>query len=246
MMVPPPLLDASQGGRPCSPRWWRRPPSGMGCASSKQFKRVPGYEEPSVLAAQTSFTVNDVEALYELYKKLSFSTIKAKDGLIHKEDFQLALCRNNKGPNLFADRIFDLFDLKRNGVIEFGEFVRSLNIFHPKASESEKAAFAFKLYDLRGTGYIEKEELREMVLALLDESDICLPDNAVESIVDNTFNQADSNSDGRIDPKEWEGFVKKYPASLRNMSIPYLQDITTIFPSFLMHSEVEDYGKIGK
>lgn len=26
----------------------------MGCASSKQFKRPPGYEEPAVLAAQTT------------------------------------------------------------------------------------------------------------------------------------------------------------------------------------------------
>jgi hypothetical protein len=146
---------------------------------------------------------------------------------------------------------------------------------------------------LRGTGYIEKEEvikftirsfilytythssavhdqdssplvilnfgpltqLREMVVALLDESDLYLSDSAVEAIVDNvisrdtslqvfslsslfwfvltcpvvvllesqTFNQADSNRDGRIDPDEWEEFVKKYPTSLRNMSLPYLQ-----------------------
>ncbi|CAM0954359.1 unnamed protein product [Alopecurus aequalis] len=216
-----------------------------GCASSpKRCKRAPGYEEPAVLAAQTAFTVNEVEALYELYKKLSFSIIK--DGLIHKEEFQLALFRTTKGANLFADRVFDLFDLKRNGVIEFGEFVRSLSIFHPKASESEKTKFAFKLYDLRGTGYIEREELREMVVALLDESDLCLSDGAVEEIVDNTFNQADSNGDGRIDPMEWEEFVKKNPASLRNMSLPYLQDITTAFPSFVMHSEAEDCGGIDK
>ncbi|XP_047094868.1 calcineurin B-like protein 4 [Lolium rigidum] len=217
----------------------------MGCASSsKRRRRAPGYEDPAVLAAQTSFTVNEVEALYELYKKLSFSIIK--DGLIHKEEFQLALFRTSKGANLFADRVFDLFDLKRNGVIEFGEFVRSLSIFHPKASESDKTKFAFKLYDLRGTGYIEKEELREMVLALLDESDLCLSDSAVEEIVDSTFNQADTNGDGRIDPREWEEFVKKNPASLRNMSLPYLQDITTAFPSFVMHSEVEDCGGIDK
>ncbi|XP_051208442.1 calcineurin B-like protein 4 isoform X1 [Lolium perenne] len=138
-------------------------------SSSKRrpkVKRAPGYEDPAVLAAQTSFTVNEVEALYELYKTLSFSAIK--DGLIHKEQFRLALFRNSRGSNLFADRVFDMFDLKRNGVIEFGEFVRSLSTFHPKASESEKTKFAFKLYDLRGTGYIEKEELKEMVLALLD------------------------------------------------------------------------------
>jgi serine/threonine-protein phosphatase 2B regulatory subunit len=56
-------------------------------------------------------------------------------------------------------QIFDLFDLKRNGVIDFGEFVRSLNIFHPETPLAEKIAFAFRLYDLRGTGYIEREEV---------------------------------------------------------------------------------------
>lgn len=61
-----------------------------------------------------------------------------------------------------------------------------------------------------------------------------------------TFSQADSNGDGRIDPKEWKEFVKKNPASLRNMSLPYLQDITTSFPSFVMHLKVEDYNGVGK
>ncbi|PUZ65036.1 hypothetical protein GQ55_3G190900 [Panicum hallii var. hallii] len=211
----------------------------MGCASSRQFgARAAGHVEPEVLASDTSFTVNEVEALYELYKRMSFSIIK--DGLIHKEEFQLALFRNSKKANLFADRVFDLFDLKRTGVIDFEEFVRSLSVFHPKAPTSEKTAFAFKLYDLRGTGYIEKEELRELVLALLDESDLCLSDSTVEAIVDNTFSQADSNGDGKIDPEEWEEFVKKNPAALRNMSLPYLQDITMAFPSFITRSEAKD------
>jgi serine/threonine-protein phosphatase 2B regulatory subunit len=211
----------------------------MGCASSKQFRKAAqGYEDPAVLASETSFSVNEVEALYELYRKMSFSIFK--DGLIHKEEFQFALFRNSKKANLFADRVFDLFDLKRNGVVDFGEFVRSLSIFHPKAPAPEKTAFAFKLYDLRGTGYIEKEELREMVLALLDESDLCLSDSTVEAIVDNTFSQADSDGNGKIDAKEWEDFVKKNPSALRNMSLPYLQDITMAFPSFAMRSEAKE------
>ncbi|PWZ25724.1 hypothetical protein Zm00014a_020555 [Zea mays] len=211
----------------------------MGCVSSKESRRrPPGYEDPNTLARETTFSVNEVEALYELYKRISYSI--TKDGLIHKEEFQLALFRNSNKRNLFADRIFDLFDLKRNGVIEFGEFVRSLDVFHPDTPVEEKIAFAFRLYDLRGTGFIGREELKEMVLAILNESELLLSDDAVEEIVDQTFRQADMNGDGKIDPDEWKVFASKNPALLKNMTLPYLKDITMAFPSFVLNSGASD------
>uniref|UniRef100_A0A0E0JKS1 Calcineurin B-like protein n=1 Tax=Oryza punctata TaxID=4537 RepID=A0A0E0JKS1_ORYPU len=232
----------------------------MGCLPTKQVGRSThslNPQEAVALAAETScekvdlpdfvniatgtrFTVNEVEALYDLFRKLSNSIIK--DGLIHKEEFHLALFRNKK-KNLFVDRVFDLFDQKGNGVIEFGEFVRSLSVFHPDAPEEQKAGFAFKLYDLRQTGFIERHEasvLKEMVLALLDESDLDITSDAVEMIVDRTFDQADTKADERIDQEEWNEFVKNNPYVLRNMTLPYLKDITMVFPSFVIHSEVSE------
>ncbi|XP_061360139.1 calcineurin B-like protein 4 [Gastrolobium bilobum] len=208
----------------------------MGCYCSKNATS-PGYEEPAVLAAGTPFTVSEVEALYELYNKLSNSVIK--DGLIHKEEFQLALFRNKNMSNLFADRIFDLFDVKRNGVIEFGEFVRSLGTFHPNAPVEDKIDFTFRLYDLRQTGYIEREELKEMVLALLHESELVLSDDVVETIVDKSFGDADKKGDGRIDQDEWKAFVIEHPSLIRNMTLPYLKDTTLAFPSFVARTETE-------
>ncbi|XP_052192864.1 calcineurin B-like protein 7 isoform X2 [Diospyros lotus] len=184
------------------------------------------------------FSVNEVEALYELYKKLSKSVIN--DGFIQKAELQLALFKNSKRQNLFADRIFDLFDVNKNGHIEFGEFVQSLSVFHPKTPEEEKIKYAFRLYDLRHTGYIEHEELKEMVLALLSESDLSLSDDIVETIVDKTFREADLNGDGRIDQEEWKEYVARNPSLLRNMTLPYLMDITLAFPCFVLNTETED------
>lgn len=214
----------------------------MGCIHSKRVKNCPGYEDPELLSSETAFSVNDVHGLYELFKKISSSIYK--DGLIHKEEFQLALFRNSKRKNLFADRVFELFDVKNNQVIEFGEFIRSLSIFHPDSPVADKIAFAFRLYDLRGTGYIEREDLKLLVLALLDESDLSLSDDVVESIVETTFKEADGKGDGKIDKEEWKDFVAKNPNLIKNVTLPYLKDISAAFPSFVLRPEADDGGEI--
>ncbi|XP_057826033.1 calcineurin B-like protein 4 isoform X2 [Cryptomeria japonica] len=205
----------------------------VGCLGSKSVKQPPLYEDPVDLASQTVFNVHEVEALYVLFKKLSSSIID--DGLIHKEELQLALFRNSRKESLFSDRIFDLFDIKCNGVIEFGEFVRSLSVFHPNASLDEKILFAFKLYDLRHTGYIEREEVKQMVIALMSELEMDLSEQVVESIVEKTFSFVDTKGDGKIDLQEWKEFVIQNPPIMKNMTLPYLRR-GGAFINFNVHS----------
>lgn len=168
-----------------------------------------------------------------------------QDGLIHKDEFALALFKLHGHNNLFVDRVFKIFDSKHNDVVDFEEFVRALSVFHPKAPLNEKAdcealtagdpnlsivhapfelpvktrgvlpcvqassaasipltlhsreiigeislmlipcsAVAFRIYDLKDTGVIERDEVKRLLSALLQENPaIDLSDDEIDEIV---------------------------------------------------------------
>ncbi|XP_060183145.1 uncharacterized protein LOC132613109 [Lycium barbarum] len=98
-------------------------------------------------------------------------------------------------------KIFELFDVKQKGVINFDDFVRALNVFHPNAPQEEKIDFSFRLYDMDGTGFIERQEASLSVIL------------------------ADSNQDGKIDKSEWHNFVGRNPSLLKIMTLSYLRSM---------------------
>merc|ERR1712215_11031 len=65
----------------------------------------------------------------------------------------------------FCKHLFRTFDIDKNGVIDFKEFLVSINITS-SGSPEQKLNWAFSMYDMDGNGYIDLEEMTKLVKSI--------------------------------------------------------------------------------
>jgi len=105
----------------------------------------------------------------------------------------------------FCDHVFRTFDIDRNGVIDFKEFLLSIDV-NSSGSPEEKLNWAFSMYDVDGNGYIDISEMTKLVSSIYKMVDgtttLQLDDTPLERAQE-IFRRMDVNSDGKVTKEEF-------------------------------------------
>lgn len=123
--------------------------------------------------------------------------------------------------------MFALFDTENKKRIDFKAFISGLSVFSEKGTMDEKlkcmkyffTLVSFKIYDADNDGFISRDELFKLLEASLAENSLDLPTDQLDSIVDATFHEADTDKDGKISFDEYRVLVTKHPSMIGNMTI---------------------------
>jgi Ca2+-binding EF-hand superfamily protein len=105
----------------------------------------------------------------------------------------------------FAVHIFNQFDADHSGRIDFREFLSALSI-QLKGTLEEKLEWAFNLYDLDGTGFIERNELVEIARTMHAQKGHVLELDekaSPQQIADYIMQRADTDKDNKLSKKEF-------------------------------------------
>ncbi|OHS94243.1 Calcineurin B-like protein 7 [Tritrichomonas foetus] len=179
-------------------------------SKSKNSQKKLTQEDMLKLSKKTHFSLEQVQKIYRQFHSLSNSQIA--DNLIDIHEFQAALGLSSTE---FTERIFAAFDSDGSSEIDFFEFVIGLSALSPAATLEEKATFCFAVYDIDKNGFIDKNELKEVLtFSLVGNASVHLSETQLEKIIEITFKKMDTNGDGEISLEEFTIEAKKNPAIL--------------------------------
>ncbi|OQV20816.1 putative Kv channel-interacting protein 4 [Hypsibius exemplaris] len=154
-------------------------------------------ESVESMCRQTHYTPREVRMIYRAFKQ------ECPTGIVYEQQFKELYSQyfplGDARP--FSGLLFSNIDHNRNGWITFEQFICSMSLL-TRGTLSEKLRWVFNLYDLNGDGFISRDELTNVVVAvhaLLGTHTLpTLLDNTARNHVQRIFKKMDLDNDGRI------------------------------------------------
>ncbi|AWP00327.1 putative Kv channel-interacting protein 1-like [Scophthalmus maximus] len=154
------------------------------------------------LEAQTNFTKQELQILYRGFKN------ECPSGVVNEETFKHIYAQffPHGDASMYAHYLFNAFDTTNNGSIKFKDFVMGLSTLL-RGTLREKLEWTFHLYDINRDGYINREEMTEIVRAIYDMMGKytypALKGDVPQQHVDAFFRKMDKNKDGMMTLEEF-------------------------------------------
>ncbi|TCS43015.1 ferric reductase-like transmembrane domain-containing protein [Reinekea marinisedimentorum] len=138
----------------------------------------------------------------------AFDRIAGKDQLICRSKLKKALNTSNQ---LLVNRIFELIDLDKSGYIDRYEFDTFANTISYN-DKRHRLRFIIAICDLNGDGYVNKDELGQILDACIRDQSLNLTGEQKKAIKDCVFSLAGlSDDDKGLNLKEFKKFIELVP-----------------------------------
>ncbi|XP_071506849.1 calaxin-like [Diadema antillarum] len=159
------------------------------------------------------FTKEEQESLTKMFKELTKENIGSiREDKLDRSQFREVLHSTFKmTDDVMMDRILRAFDKDNDACINLYEWITGLSVFL-KGTLDEKTQFCFKVFDLNGDGFIQREEMFHLLKTSMvkqpTEED---PEEGIKDLVEITIKKMDLDHDGRLSAKDFAESVKAEP-----------------------------------
>ncbi|XP_055013382.1 recoverin-like isoform X2 [Boleophthalmus pectinirostris] len=145
------------------------------------------------LKLNTKFSETEIVQWYENFQK------QCPSGRISKSDFQAIYTKffPESDANTYAQHVFRSFDENDDGTLDFREYIIALHMTST-GKTNRKLEWAFSLFDVDKNGYITKNEVKEICVAIFK----MIPKEEVDSLPE------DENTPDKRADKLWKIFNK--------------------------------------